>query len=153
MGPPIALFWTSGDLSLWVSKPGWADLFLLGAGIHVTCSLRFTSGATPTELFGCSACHQSHSLPGTCKQALVGLETRICSAAASQFETRQTIYRLSYAGSADSIHGQWRIQDFPEEGAPTPRGGRQYTILPNFSKNCMKLKEFGPRGRRVPRAP
>ena len=38
---------------------------------------------------------------------------------------------------------QWRIQDFPEEGAPTPQGG-QHTILPKFPKNCMKLKEFGP---------
>ena len=45
---------------------------------------------------------------------------------------------------------QWRIQDFPEEGAPTPRGGRQNTILPNFPKNCMKLKEFGPPGGRAP---
>ena len=44
---------------------------------------------------------------------------------------------------------QWRI---PEEGAPTPPGGRQHTILPNFPKNCMELKEFG-RGGRVPRAP
>ena len=44
---------------------------------------------------------------------------------------------------------QWRIQDFPEEGAPTPQGGggRQHTILPKFPKNCMKLKEFGPPGR------
>ena len=41
---------------------------------------------------------------------------------------------------------QWRIQDFPEEGAPTPRGGRQHTFLPNFPKNCIKLKEFGPPG-------
>ena len=43
---------------------------------------------------------------------------------------------------------QWRIQDFPEVGAPISwRGGgrrRQHTILPNFPKNCMKLKEFGP---------
>ena len=39
---------------------------------------------------------------------------------------------------------QWRIQDFPEKGAPTPLGGRQHTILPKFPKNCMKLKEFGP---------
>ena len=44
---------------------------------------------------------------------------------------------------------QWRIQDFPEEGAPTLQGGRQHTILPNFPKNCMKLKEFGPGGARV----
>ena len=41
---------------------------------------------------------------------------------------------------------QWRIQDFPEEGAPTLQGGCQHTILPNFPKNCMKLKEFGPPG-------
>ena len=44
------------------------------------------------------------------------------------------------------ICSQWRIQDFPEEGAPTLQGGRQHTILPNFPKNCMKLKEFGPGG-------
>ena len=42
---------------------------------------------------------------------------------------------------------QWRIQDFPEEGVPTAQGGRQHTILPNFSKNCMKLEEFRPPGR------
>ena len=48
--------------------------------------------------------------------------------------------------SEDSLCSQWRIQDFPEEGAPTPRGC-QHTILPNFPKNCMKLKEFGPPGR------
>ena len=43
---------------------------------------------------------------------------------------------------------QWRIQDFPKEVAPTPRGEgkRQHTILPNFPKNCMKLKEFRPGG-------
>ena len=34
-------------------------------------------------------------------------------------------------------------------GANSPRGGgRQRTILPNFPKNCMKLKEFGPPGGR-----
>ena len=31
-------------------------------------------------------------------------------------------------------------------GRQLPRGGRQHTILPNFPKNCMKLKEFGPPG-------
>ena len=36
---------------------------------------------------------------------------------------------------------------FPRgEGANSPGGGRQHTILPNFPKNCMKLKEFGPSG-------
>ena len=29
---------------------------------------------------------------------------------------------------------------------PTLQGGRQHTILANFPKNCMKLKEFGPPG-------
>ena len=31
-------------------------------------------------------------------------------------------------------------------GRQLSRGGRQHTILPNFAKNCMKLKEFGPPG-------
>ena len=35
---------------------------------------------------------------------------------------------------------QWRIQDFPEVEAPTLEGGRQHKILPNFPKNCIKLK-------------
>ena len=34
-------------------------------------------------------------------------------------------------------------QDFPEVGAPTLGWGATY----NFPQNCMKLKEFGPRGR------
>ena len=58
--------------------------------------------------------------------------------------------------SAFLIILQRRIPDFPEEGAPTPRGGHQHTILPKFPKNCMKLKEFGPPGgggARVPCAP
>ena len=33
----------------------------------------------------------------------------------------------------------------PRRGHQLP-GGHQHTILPNFPKNCMKLKEFGPRG-------
>ena len=32
----------------------------------------------------------------------------------------------------------------PRRGRQLP-GGRQHKILPNFPKNCMKLKEFGPR--------
>ena len=38
---------------------------------------------------------------------------------------------------------KWRIQDF---SANSPGGGSQHTILPFFSKNCMKLKEIGPGG-------
>ena len=53
------------------------------------------------------------------------------------------IYAANFGGH------QRRIQDFPW-GAPTPQGGRQHTILPNFPENCMKSKEFGcPRGRGV----
>ena len=38
---------------------------------------------------------------------------------------------------------------FPRgEGANSPGGGRQHTILPKIPKNCMKLKEFGPPGGR-----
>ena len=53
------------------------------------------------------------------------------------------------AGTPGAEHAeryQWQIQDFPKEGAPTLQEGRQHTILPNFPKNCMKLKEFGPPG-------
>ena len=46
-------------------------------------------------------------------------------------------------GEGDGL--QWRIQDFPEVGAPTFQGTPTY-ILSNFPKNRMKLKEFGPRG-------
>ena len=44
--------------------------------------------------------------------------------------------------------GPYSVADpgFPWGGVPTPQGGRQHTILPNFPKNCMKLKEFGPPG-------
>ena len=35
---------------------------------------------------------------------------------------------------------------FPRGGGANSAGGCQHTILPNFPKNCMKLKEFGPRG-------
>ena len=41
---------------------------------------------------------------------------------------------------------------FPRGGGATLRGC-QYTILPNFPKNCMKLKEFGPQGAPVPHTP
>ena len=50
----------------------------------------------------------------------------------SQIPWRWTLWRC-----------QWRIQDFPEEGAPTPKSA---IILPFFAKNCMKMKEFGRTG-------
>ena len=41
---------------------------------------------------------------------------------------------------------QWRIQDFPKGGAPTPKIA---IIFQNFAENCMKMKEFGPLGGRA----
>ena len=41
---------------------------------------------------------------------------------------------------------QWRIQDFTELAAPTPKVDVKSYYLANFSKKRMKLKEFGPGG-------
>ena len=41
------------------------------------------------------------------------------------------------------IHSQWRIQDFPQGGVPTPNIAIIFRI---FAENCMKMKEFGPQG-------
>ena len=46
-----------------------------------------------------------------------------------------------------SGHHQWRIQDFPEEGALIPEGGRQPIIWSIFPENCMKMKKFWAGGR------
>ena len=48
------------------------------------------------------------------------------------------------------VSGQWRIQDFPQGGAPTPKSA---IIFHFFAENCMKMKEFGPRGGRASLAP
>ena len=45
---PVLDFWRC---LLWVSKPEWAALFTLDRGVCVTCSLRFTSGVTPADLW------------------------------------------------------------------------------------------------------
>ena len=36
-------------LFVWVSKPEWAALFILGRGVCIAHSRRFTSGATPAD--------------------------------------------------------------------------------------------------------
>ena len=41
------------------------------------------------------------------------------------------------------MRSQWRIQDFPQGGAPTPKSAIIFQI---FAENCMKMKEFGPPG-------
>ena len=38
---------------------------------------------------------------------------------------------------------QWRIQDFPQGAAPTPKIAIIFHFL---AENCMKMKEFGPHG-------
>ena len=42
---------------------------------------------------------------------------------------------------------------FPRGWGANFPGGRQHTILPNVPKNCMKLKEFRPRGGTHPSRP
>ena len=42
---------------------------------------------------------------------------------------------------------QWRIQDFPEEGAPTSRGGANIQFCQNFPKTAWNWKNLDPRGR------
>ena len=41
---------------------------------------------------------------------------------------------------------QWRIQDFLEQGTPTPEGDANTLFDQFFSKNCMKLRKFWPKG-------
>ena len=49
---------------------------------------------------------------------------------------------------------QWRIQDFPEGGVPTPEGGAPTYYLANFSRKLHENKEIlGPRGGRASLAP
>ena len=56
---------------------------------------------------------------------------------------------LSYINPSATTGGS-RIS--PRRGRQLP-GGRQHTNLPNFPKNCMKLKEFGPPGGARPSHP
>ena len=60
--------------------------------------LRFTCGMTPADLLAASMAGEPLH-PHTCVQALVMLQSRIKCAAASQYVTRHTLYRLSYTGS------------------------------------------------------
>ena len=56
------------------------------------------------------------------------------------FKPSSTLQQALYV--PNSLCLQWRIQDFPEEGAPTPQGGGEHTILPYFPKNCMKIRHW-----------
>ena len=48
---------------------------------------------------------------------------------------------------------QWRIQDFPEEGAPTPQGGANIRFCQIFPKTAWNWKNLDPGRARVPRTP
>ena len=55
-----------------------------------------------------------------------------------------TFMMCSFFNSLFTVTGNSGDQGFPRGwGRQPPRGG-QHMILPNFSKTCMKLKEFGP---------
>ena len=58
-----------------------------------------------------------------------------------QIFLKKTAWKWENFRSANAY--QWRIQDFPQGGAPTPK---ITIILQIFAKNCMKMKEFGPPG-------
>ena len=88
---PVLDFWWR---LLWVSKPKWAALFVLGRGVYVTYSLRLTSGATPADLLLASMVAKSFS--SMCLHG--GAQNHDLSCHRS--ETRQMLYRLSYASSA-----------------------------------------------------
>ena len=48
---------------------------------------------------------------------------------------------------------QWWIQNFPEGGANSKSGCVTLLFCKLFAENCMKMKEFGPRGAHVPGVP
>ena len=61
---------------------------------------------------------------------------------------------LSVASLSKSYRQQWRIQDFPDGGAPTPRWGHQPTILPNFYRKLHENERiWTPRGGAHPWCP
>ena len=94
MGQLITLFWTSCE-SPWGFKTRLGNL--IGRGVHVTC---FTSGVIPADLLVALMAAELFSF--TYLQASIdGAQNGIYRATtASQCETRQTFYGLSYAGSA-----------------------------------------------------
>ena len=46
----------------------------------------------------------------------------------------------------NSVPQQWRIQDFPEVGAPTPQGGANIRFCQNFPKTAWNWKNLDPQG-------
>ena len=88
--PLIPWFWTSGDVSSGFQKRQWAALFGLSRGVHVTCSLRFTSGVTIADLLMAS-------------MAVRPLSSTYLRAGIGRARNRRTLYWLSYA-SLSGLH-------------------------------------------------
>ena len=55
------------------------------------------------------------------------------------------VRELSYCFGV--VQGQWRIQDFPKEGAPTPQGGANIWFCQNFPKTAWNWKNLDRGGR------
>ena len=61
---------------------------------------------------------------------------------------------LNHIGSFNGCgNDQWRIQDFPEEGAPTPQGGANIRFCQNFPKTAWNWKNLDPQGGRASLTP
>ena len=45
---------------------------------------------------------------------------------------------------------QWRIQDFSDRGRQPLNLGQKAIIWQDFTENCMRMKEIGPRGGMCP---
>ena len=96
MGPLIPLLWTYSDVC--PRFQSWGESPHLHA-LSPACNkiLKFSSGATAVDRLAASMAAKPF-YPHTCAQALLGLKLGIYHAAASQCETRQTLYQLSYVG-------------------------------------------------------
>ena len=59
-------------------------------------------------------------------------------------ETKVYLMRLH----DDKMDSQWRIQDCVKGGDQLQKGVHKQFLVTFFAKNCVKMKEFGPSGRR-----
>ena len=114
--------WGSGGLC----PRGWGICFWVGGG-----------GACPP-----GRCLPEGCLPREClpKHLPMNIITDRCKNFTFPQLLLQMVITIQCSGRS-RISLKWGRQPFGGEG----KGWHQHTILPNFSKNCMKLKEFGGR--------
>ena len=53
-------------------------------------------------------------------------------------------FKITFVSEKHVVEDAVADPGFPRGGGANFPGGCQHMILPNFIKNCMKLKEFGP---------